>query len=118
MNALSSTLAEFLETGDSRPLEFEQLPVGQPLYILYSSGTSGKPKCIVHSAGVRISSHLSEFTHFTYLLLGCPHQYEKEYPNGVQCFYGRYILPIHNRKPYESLLKLGTNVLTVARRVG
>ncbi|KIM45283.1 hypothetical protein M413DRAFT_441964 [Hebeloma cylindrosporum] len=47
----SSTLTEFLKTGDNRPLEFEQLPVGQPLYILYSSGTSGKPKCIVHSAG-------------------------------------------------------------------
>jgi acyl-coenzyme A synthetase/AMP-(fatty) acid ligase len=58
------TLAEFLKTGDNRPLEFEQLPVGQPLYILYSSGTSGKPKCIVHSAGVRIPSYLSGFTYF------------------------------------------------------
>jgi acetoacetyl-CoA synthetase len=61
MDALSSTLAEFLKTGDNRPLEFEQLPVGQPLYILYSSGTSGKPKCIVHSAGVRISPSARDY---------------------------------------------------------
>ncbi len=47
------TLAEFLATGDNRELKFEQLPFSHPLYILYSSGTSGKPKCIVHSAGVR-----------------------------------------------------------------
>ncbi|GBE80624.1 Malonamoyl-CoA synthetase vrtB [Sparassis crispa] len=47
----SLTLSAFLSTGDGRPLVFEQLPFGQPLYILYSSGTSGPPKCIVHSAG-------------------------------------------------------------------
>ncbi|KAI9573133.1 acetoacetate-CoA ligase [Boletus coccyginus] len=33
------------------PLTFEQLPYDHPLYILYSSGTSGPPKCIVHAAG-------------------------------------------------------------------
>lgn len=48
----SLTLSAFLRLGPKRPLEFEQLPFGQPLFILYSSGTSGKPKCIVHSAGV------------------------------------------------------------------
>jgi acyl-coenzyme A synthetase/AMP-(fatty) acid ligase len=46
----SRTLAEFLATDDNRPLVFEQLPFDHPLYILYSSGTSGPPKCIVHSA--------------------------------------------------------------------
>ncbi|PFH53749.1 hypothetical protein AMATHDRAFT_73172 [Amanita thiersii Skay4041] len=47
----SITLPDFLTTGDGRPLTFEQLPFNHPVYILYSSGTSGKPKCIVHSAG-------------------------------------------------------------------
>lgn len=44
-------LTSFLESGDNAPLRFEQLPFNHPLFILYSSGTSGKPKCIVHSAG-------------------------------------------------------------------
>ncbi|KAF8893473.1 acetoacetyl-CoA synthetase [Infundibulicybe gibba] len=47
----STTLSAFLATDDHRELLFEQLPFSQPLYILYSSGTSGKPKCIIHSAG-------------------------------------------------------------------
>ncbi|KAJ8584275.1 acetoacetate-CoA ligase [Rhizopogon salebrosus TDB-379] len=47
----SITLDSFLAFGDDRPLEFEQLPFSHPLYILYSSGTSGPPKCIVHSCG-------------------------------------------------------------------
>ncbi|KAJ8076182.1 hypothetical protein PM082_000599 [Marasmius tenuissimus] len=45
------TLRKFLSTGSSEELRFEQLPFNQPLFILYSSGTSGPPKCIVHSAG-------------------------------------------------------------------
>ncbi|KAL0578860.1 hypothetical protein V5O48_003140 [Marasmius crinis-equi] len=45
------TLPEFLASGDNRELVFEQLPFSHPVYILYSSGTSGPPKCIVHSAG-------------------------------------------------------------------
>ncbi|KAL0578859.1 hypothetical protein V5O48_003139 [Marasmius crinis-equi] len=45
------TLREFLSTGSGEELRFEQLPFNQPLFILYSSGTSGPPKCIVHSAG-------------------------------------------------------------------
>lgn len=48
----SVSLARFLQAADEHELVFEQLPFNQPLFILYSSGTSGKPKCIVHSAGV------------------------------------------------------------------
>ncbi|KAF8639498.1 hypothetical protein AX17_001403 [Amanita inopinata Kibby_2008] len=47
----SATLSDFLASGDGRELTFEQLPFNQPLFILYRSGTSGKPKCIIHSAG-------------------------------------------------------------------
>src|SRR5690242_19765810 len=38
----------FLEDG---PLDFERVPFGHPLWVLYSSGTTGLPKAIVHSQG-------------------------------------------------------------------
>ena len=41
-------------------LEFQQLPFEHPLHIMYSSGTTGVPKCIVHSAGGSLLQHLKE----------------------------------------------------------
>ena len=45
---------------ESKILEFEKLPLSHPLYIMFSSGTTGKPKCIVHSAGGVLLKHLVE----------------------------------------------------------
>ncbi|MGD9982818.1 MAG: acetoacetate--CoA ligase [Porticoccaceae bacterium] len=47
-------------SGPAPELHFEQLPFAHPLYILYSSGTTGVPKCIVHSAGGTLLQHLKE----------------------------------------------------------
>ena len=53
-------LEAFLEPYRPAALTFERLPFDHPLYILFSSGTTGVPKCIVHRAGGLLLQHLKE----------------------------------------------------------
>jgi len=57
--ARSISWADWLANEPHDPV-FERLPFNHPLYILYSSGTTGVPKCIVHGAGGTLIQHLKE----------------------------------------------------------
>ena len=45
---------------EAKDLKFVRVPFKSPLYIMYSSGTTGKPKCIVHSVGGTLLQHIKE----------------------------------------------------------
>ena len=45
---------------DGVPLSFVSLPFDHPLYVMFSSGTTGKPKCLVHGAGGTLLKHVVE----------------------------------------------------------
>jgi acetoacetyl-CoA synthetase len=57
------------------PIAFERWPFNQPLYILYSSGTTGVPKCILHGAGGTLLQHVKE------------HQFHCDIRPGDRAFY-------------------------------
>ena len=51
---------ELLDARRGRTVHFRSLPFDHPLYIMFTSGTTGKPKCIVHRAGGTLLQHLKE----------------------------------------------------------
>lgn len=53
-------LADFVAPFPAGAVEYVRLPFAHPLYIMYSSGTTGAPKCIVHSAGGTLIQQLKE----------------------------------------------------------
>jgi acetoacetyl-CoA synthetase len=52
--------ADFLSKADTTQIEFAQLPFDHPLYIMFSSGTTDKPKCMVQGAGGVLINHLRD----------------------------------------------------------
>jgi acetoacetyl-CoA synthetase len=66
---------DFASSQHSQEPVFPRFPFDQPIYILYSSGTTGKPKCIVHGAGGTLLQHLKE------------HQLHTDVSSGDRLFY-------------------------------
>jgi acetoacetyl-CoA synthetase len=58
--SVGQSLEAFIAPFEPRPVTFEQVAFDHPLYILFSSGTTGVPKCIVHGTGGTLLQHLKE----------------------------------------------------------
>jgi len=69
------TLEDFTSGYGGEAIAFERLPFDHPLFIMYSSGTTGVPKCIVHGAGGTLIQHLKE------------HQLHSDIRSGDRLFY-------------------------------
>jgi len=54
--------AEALDVAPATQLKFCRLPFNHPLYVMFSSGTTGQPKCIVHGQGGTLLQHRKEHT--------------------------------------------------------
>lgn len=51
---------DFIRESEDKDILFEQIPFGHPVYIMFSSGTTGKPKCMVQSVGGILINHMKE----------------------------------------------------------
>ena len=69
------SMEEYLRPFEAKDITFEQCEFNHPLYILYSSGTTGVPKCIVHGTGGTLLQHLKE------------HQLQSDVRPGDRLFY-------------------------------
>ena len=66
----SILLRDFIKKFQAHDIKFHRFPFDHPLYIVFSSGTTGKPKCIVHGAGGTLLQHLKEHQLHTNLKSG------------------------------------------------
>jgi acetoacetyl-CoA synthetase len=71
----ATTLDALIAPYAAQPVRFERLPFNHPVYIMFSSGTTGVPKCIVHGAGGTLLQHLKE------------HQLQCDLRDGDRLFY-------------------------------
>jgi acetoacetyl-CoA synthetase len=58
--ASALTFPDFIAGREAKPIAYARMPFNHPLYIMFSSGTTGVPKCIVHGAGGTLLKHASE----------------------------------------------------------
>ncbi len=59
-HTIAESFSVLTNDGSTEPLQTESLPFDHPLYIMFSSGTTGKPKCIVHGAGGTLLQQVKE----------------------------------------------------------